>query len=187
MTRTARVVLVLVPLVLVAACSSSPSSAPSTVESSASELVAVGPPTGQWVPVDLEVPGAAIPPDGQRTVVIDGVPVLLRADPHGVVTDSATGWMRRVPTTQAVRACDETAHWAALAEEKYGLVSVDGPTIAESCRLSDLAAGEGTTISAECAPVVKGGDSTCIYLGADPVAGGQVRVTAIVVREHVPA
>ena len=188
MTRTGALAAAFVPLVLVAACSSSPtSSGPSSVERSASSLVATGPPTSQWVPVDAEVLGAVVAPDGQRTTEVDGVPVLLRADASGVVTDAVTGWMRRVPAAQATAACSETEHWAALAEEKHGLVSMaGGPTVSESCGLSNFTSGEGTPITSECETVVKGADSTCMYIGADPAVGGQVRVTAILVRSHIP-
>ena len=187
-SRATGIVAALAPLVLLTACSSSSSSGTSTVESSASSLVAIGPPTSEWVPADSEVLSAVVAPDGQRTTVVDEVPVLLRADANGSVTDAATGWMRRVAAPQAMAACRETEHWVALAEEKYGLVSMsDRLTVPESCGMSNLSTGEGSPIAGECSPAVKGADSTCMYVGADPVDGGQVRVTAILVRSHIPA
>ena len=189
MSRPAGLAAVLLPLVLVAACSSSASSSEaSSVERSVSSLVAIGPPTSEWVAVDPEVLSAVVAPDGQRRTAVDGVPVLLRADANGAVTDAATGWMRRVPAAQATAVCRETEHWASLAEEKFGLVSMAGaPTVSESCGMSDIATGEGAPVVSECDSAVQDADSTCMYVGADPVDGGQVRVTAILVRSHTPA
>ena len=97
-------------------------------------------------------------------------------------------WISRFALSRAAATCAETEHWAALAGERYGLVSTaGGPTVSESCRLSDLASSEGTPLVGECAPTVKDADTTCLYIGADPVDGGLVRVTAILVRSHIPA
>jgi len=42
-------------------------------------------------------------------------------------------------------------------------------------------------VAAECSPATRGSDSTCLYVGVDPVDGGQVRVSAILVRSHIAA